>query len=87
MNLISNSLKFTQEGGITVRININKVFDEAAFQYQRHLEFWVKDSGIGISREDSKNLFKLFGTIRKHQEGLNKRGTGLGLSISKKLTE
>ena len=87
MNLISNAVKFTQLGGITLGVKINRVFDENHFNRQRVLELSVKDTGVGISREDMKDLFKMFGTVKKHQHNLNKRGTGIGLSLSKKLVE
>lgn len=87
MNLISNAFKFTEQGGITVAFKIRRVFDFHLFQHCRCLEVSVKDTGVGIAKEDKKQLFKLFGTILKHREGVNKRGTGLGLSISKKIVE
>ena len=87
MNLISNAVKFTQLGGITLCIQIKRVFDEERFDRRRVLKFSVKDTGVGISNEDVKDLFKMFGTVKKHQGKLNKRGTGIGLSLSKKLVE
>ncbi len=80
VNLIGNSIKFTEKGSIEVRINKatrNKIRCE------------VKDTGIGISEEDKQKLFKKFyqvptkkGMVR--QEG---QGTGLGLSITKELVK
>lgn len=87
LNLISNALKFTQQGGIVVSIKLKRKFDEGLFERSRHLAFKVRDTGIGIPEEEQSELFKLFGTIRSHRDGVNKRGTGLGLSISKKLTQ
>jgi signal transduction histidine kinase len=54
LNLLSNALKFTQDG--TVKVTVEK-----------HSEFFkiaVKDSGIGISEENQQKLFKLFGFIQ-----------------------
>ena len=81
INLINNAIKFTKEGEVTVQINKVKEDDENIY-----IKFNVKDTGIGISEENLKNLFKPFSqsssdTTRKFG------GTGLGLSISKQLTE
>lgn len=46
----------------------------------------VIDSGVGISKEDQSNLFKLFGFLQSTKE-LNSKGIGLGLHISKKITK
>jgi hypothetical protein len=79
INLINNSIKFTEKGEIIVDIKplISK-------KNKVQLEFSVSDTGIGMSKEDMVKLFKKFsqvdeGTARKYG------GTGLGLSISKQL--
>ena len=45
----------------------------------------VEDNGIGISDEDQRNLFTLFGTVKRVKEDRNKHGCGLGLTVCKKL--
>lgn len=77
-NLTSNSLKFTKDGSITVRIANSKDIDKP-------IEISVADTGIGIPKEQQDNIFKAFiqadgSTSRKYG------GTGLGLSISKEIT-
>lgn len=52
LNLVSNSLKFTSEGFVYVK---SKIFPD------KSLEFEVEDSGCGISENDQKGLFSLFG--------------------------
>lgn len=80
-NLISNSLKFTDTGGIT--LTIKKMAD---YGNQVELKFIVTDTGIGIAQDDQLKLFHSFSQI---EESFNKKfgGTGLGLAISKNLTE
>ncbi len=81
MNLANNAVKFTESGSITLSCELQKVTDNKA-----HIMFKVVDTGIGISEEGQKKLFKSFtqvdaSTTRKFG------GTGLGLVISKKLIE
>jgi two-component system, sensor histidine kinase len=75
INLLSNSLKFTEHGFIKYSCRL-KPFGL--------LEFKVEDSGYGISDADKANLFKEFG-IGSQNRDKNPNGTGLGLSICKKL--
>ncbi|MDA3833363.1 MAG: ATP-binding protein, partial [Spirochaetales bacterium] len=81
-NLVDNAIKFTKKGGsILVGVKaLEKTSDRVT------LEFFVKDTGIGITPEYVDKLFKPFtqadtSTTRKHA------GTGLGLSICKRLAE
>ena len=82
MNLLSNAVKFTPEYG---EINLNaSLVDEKDGICELRIE--VADTGIGISPEEQKRLFRAFeqaesGTSRKFG------GTGLGLSISKRIVE
>lgn len=80
-NLISNSLKFTEDGSVTIGARLDSDTSEKAT-----LTFWVKDTGIGISPEQKAKLFQPFSqadtsTARKYG------GSGLGLSICKSLIE
>lgn len=81
INLIGNSIKFTKDGDIWVRIHkINNDKDNYIVKFE------VEDNGIGISKEKQENMFESFsqGSIQ-----INRKygGTGLGLSIVKGLVE
>jgi signal transduction histidine kinase/ABC-type amino acid transport substrate-binding protein/DNA-binding response OmpR family regulator/HPt (histidine-containing phosphotransfer) domain-containing protein len=81
LNLANNSIKFTDKGEIAVTAELLSLENKEAT-----VQFKVRDSGIGLSDEQQKKLFKAFSqadtsTTRKYG------GTGLGLSISKRLTE
>lgn len=73
-NLLSNALKYTDEGGnITIKA---KSTDET-------VEICVKDTGRGIAKEDIRHIFDRFYQVRNS----NKDGTGIGLAIVKAFTE
>lgn len=76
-NFVSNSIKFTKPGGkITIKGMING--DNA--------EVSVTDTGIGISQEDQKNLFRIDEQTRRDGTA-NEKGTGLGLILCKEFIE
>ncbi|WP_165780064.1 ATP-binding protein [Hanstruepera neustonica] len=81
INLIGNSIKFTKDGDIWVRVNKLQQEDDNYV-----LRFEIEDNGIGISKEKQEMLFESFaqGSIQ-----INRKygGTGLGLSIVKGLIE
>ncbi|MEL6255751.1 MAG: ATP-binding protein, partial [Bacteroidota bacterium] len=84
VNLVSNAIKFTQEGEILIRINKLKTTPSELPFFD--LMFSVKDTGIGIPVEKQGKLFEAFtqadaSTTRKFG------GTGLGLAISRKLSQ
>lgn len=78
INLISNSIKFTEKGEINVQIQ-TKDFKENKCK----LMISVKDTGKGISSDDKEKIFDKFVRIQKKYESIE--GTGLGLSIVKTL--
>ncbi len=76
INMISNAVKFTHSGGISLQVD---------FTEPNELKFEIADTGVGISSED---LPKLFSTFEQTQSGIDsKAGTGLGLALSKSLIE
>jgi signal transduction histidine kinase/DNA-binding response OmpR family regulator len=81
LNLISNALKFTEQGGVTLQIE-----QLAGDAEQTRLRFTVIDSGIGIAPEAQSRLFQSFSQA-DHSISRRFGGTGLGLSICKKIVE
>ncbi len=79
-NILTNAIKFTQSGGVLFTVSARKE------SYGVNLIFKVKDSGIGIKKE---NLNKIFSSFSQVDTKKNRavEGTGLGLSISKRLTK
>jgi signal transduction histidine kinase len=86
-NLISNAIKFTEKGFVTIEINESPEHStESAAGKEVGLTFSVKDSGIGINTAAQSKLFTSFSQA---DSSIEKKfgGTGLGLAISKALVE
>ncbi len=82
LNILSNAIKFTEEGG---RVQVAVCLKESADQPLRFV-ITVQDTGIGMAQADIDKAFQSFGQV---DSGLNRRyeGTGLGLPLTKKLME
>jgi len=80
INIINNAIKFTNEGSVTVQIS-NYPRDDIAM-----LKIIIKDTGIGIKKEDIKKIFNSFQQVDS-KRNRNVEGTGLGLAISNMLVE
>ncbi len=81
VNLAGNSLKFTEEGEIVIRVEMESETDDSV-----KLHFMVSDTGIGIPQDKLDSIFKSFEQV----DGSSTRqhgGTGLGLSITRQLVE
>ena len=79
-NLISNAIKYTPPDG-TIEIE-SEIKDSLII-------ISIKDSGIGLTKEEKDRLFTQFGKIERYGQGLDiiSDGSGLGLYISKKIVE
>jgi signal transduction histidine kinase len=76
-NLISNSIKYTDSGQLDINLNINAEENQVIVA--------IKDTGIGVSREDLSQLFSKFKQLRGSDHA--RKGTGLGLVVSKGIVE
>jgi len=81
INLLSNALKFTHEGGVSIKAECAEKKEEMIF-----VQFIISDTGIGIESAKQKSIFERF---HQAQPETTRRygGTGLGLSIVKQLVE
>ncbi|ASL30125.1 aerobic respiration two-component sensor histidine kinase ArcB [Escherichia coli] len=77
-NLISNAVKFTQQGQVTVRVR----YDEADM-----LHFEVEDSGIGIPQDELDKIFAMYYQVKDSHGGKPATGTGIGLAVSRRLAK
>ena len=81
INLLGNSLKFTEKGALTLRITADSNADDIAV-----MRFDISDTGIGIPADKLDRIFESF-TQADDSTAARYGGTGLGLSISKKFIE
>ncbi len=84
LNLVGNSIKFTQEGGVTIALSREPNSEGLARGSVYKVRFAVKDTGVGISKEAQHNLFRPFAQA---DSSVSRKfgGTGLGLAISQRL--
>jgi hypothetical protein len=84
LNLLNNAIKFTERGGVTLRIGA--AGGGAGVETEDAVKMVVTDTGIGIKSADVETLFQPF---RQIDSGLSRlhEGTGLGLAICRRLAE
>ena len=82
INLISNALKFTKTGGITIKVNLENLGDESSFA---NIHFSVSDTGAGIAADEADKVFDPF--MQTESGRKSEQGTGLGLPISRKFVQ
>ncbi|WP_414550313.1 MASE1 domain-containing protein [Anabaena sp. CCY 0017] len=81
INLISNSIKFTQQGGISLKINNSSEETTDTFI----INFQLRDTGLGIAAAELPQIFEAFTQTQSGKDA--QEGTGLGLVISQKFVE
>ena len=82
-NILTNAVKYTDKGYITFRIRCEKIENEPD---SIMLKVTVKDTGIGMKKEDMDKLFSKFDRMDE-EHNRNVEGTGLGMSITQRLLE
>lgn len=78
-NLLGNAIKFTQKGWVDLKVNAGGPAGEYHFE--------IRDTGIGVSDEDQKIIFKAFEQVGSHDSGGRRQGTGLGLTIAYEIAQ
>ncbi|MDY6938580.1 MAG: response regulator [Cyanobacteriota bacterium] len=90
VHLVGNALKFTQTGEVAIRVELARSAPEpivpATGGSTVMLDFTIRDTGIGISREQQKQLFQAFTQVESSSTR-SYGGTGLGLAICQQLVE
>lgn len=81
LNLLTNAVKYTDNGGFTLKIHVLERDEEKC-----KLQYLVKDTGIGIKPEEIEKLFSAFERLDEENNS-SIQGTGLGLDISRQFTE
>lgn len=80
-NILTNAVKYTEKGSVTLAVSFSKLDGENI-----SLRFGVRDTGIGIKGEDMKKLYSAFDRIEE-KRNRTVEGTGLGMNITKRLLE
>jgi signal transduction histidine kinase len=80
-NLISNAIKFTPKGKVTIKVSLGRIKEEKVV-----IDFAVQDTGIGIKKDKLEKIFESF-TQASSDTTRNFGGSGLGLAITKRLLE
>ena len=84
INYVNNAIKFTERGGVTLRVSKISSASDTENSTTQHLRFEVQDTGIGLDAQQQLRLFKSF---EQADNSISRKygGTGLGLAICKQL--
>ncbi len=81
LNLLTNAVKYTQEGGFDLKVFVQEKTNDSC-----KLRISVKDTGIGVKKEDLERLFTAYERLDEEKNN-GIQGTGLGLDISRRFAE
>ncbi|MDJ1182418.1 hybrid sensor histidine kinase/response regulator [Roseofilum casamattae] len=82
INLLGNAIKFTDRGGVTLKVGVIESVDSSELTT---IGFQVEDSGVGMSSEQLEKIFQPFEQVGESDR--KAEGTGLGLAISRQIVE
>jgi len=85
-NMIDNAIKYTQKGGVTVRVEKGNFFDHDAREQKSVMRVIVSDTGIGMEKDEIEAIFEKF-TRGRQVSHYRTEGTGLGMYVGKKVVE
>jgi signal transduction histidine kinase len=83
-NMVDNSIKYTQKGGVTVKVDKNTAWDSTGKEYKNSVRVIVSDTGIGMDEEELGMIFQKF-QRGKQVSHYHTDGTGLGMYIGEKI--
>ena len=83
INILSNAVKYTPDGGTINFRATETLFEEGLV----HLRMEINDNGIGMSEEFLQHIFEPFTQEQQHSSRTTYKGTGLGMAITKKLVD
>lgn len=81
-NLVKNAIKYTEKGDIELGYSLAETHGLASLQDRASLQFYIKDTGIGIPKDRQEAIFKRF-VQADVEDKMARQGAGLGLAISK----
>ena len=85
INLLGNAVKYTEEGGLALRVHGNKIEEALDNQANYRLHVEIEDSGVGIAPEELNTVFDAFVQVSS-SKGITE-GTGLGLAITRRFIQ
>lgn len=86
INLLNNAIKFTQVGGVCLKVQRQKSTDESEEDRSKiKLNFEVEDTGYGIAQDELESIFEAF--VQSQTGKQAQEGTGLGLPIARKFVQ
>jgi len=85
-NMVDNAIKYTQKGGVTVRVEKGSFFNHDTRQQKSVVRVIVSDTGIGMNKEELESIFNKF-ERGKEVSHYHTDGIGLGMYVGKKMVE
>lgn len=84
VNLVSNAVKYTRKGSVSVNVDLAKVADKNSEDEVEGIQICVKDTGVGIPQDQLDGLFQTYVQVKEDQNR-SIQGTGIGLALVEEL--